>query len=108
MRQSLSTLRAPSPLAVYGVLDTLTDNLSVDSGWKVGDMRTLAQDLRAMRPQAIQFLTVPVRGPGREGDQKVLRLDRTGNQALWKAVREDRVARWTVADPANAVGMALK
>lgn len=108
VRQSLSTLRAPSPLAIYGVLDTVTDNLSVDSGWKVGDLRTLARDLRAMRPQAVQFLTVPVRGPGREGDQKVLRLDRTGNQALWKAVREDRVARWTVADPSNAVGMALK
>jgi len=108
VRQSLSTLRTPSPLAIYGVLDALTDNLSVDSGWEVGDMRSLAQDLREMRPQAIRFLTVPVRGLGQEGDQKVVHLDRTGNAALWEAVREDRVARWTVEDPANAVGMALR
>jgi LCP family protein required for cell wall assembly len=103
VRSSVATLRGAQPLEIYDLLDTLTANMSVDSGWSFGDLRSLVLDLRGLRPEEMDFLTVPVRGLGWEGDQSVVYLDRAGNQALWAAVRDDHVRRWAAAHEADAV-----
>jgi LCP family protein required for cell wall assembly len=103
VRSSVATLRSAQPFEIYDLLDTLTENISVDSGWSFGELRSLVLDLRGLRPGAMDFLTVPVRGLGREGDQSVVYLDRAGNQTLWKAVRDDHVGRWASAHESDAV-----
>jgi LCP family protein required for cell wall assembly len=108
VRASGATLRSAQPMEIYDLLDTLTAHISVDSGWDFDDMRSLVLDFRNIDLESMDFMTVPVRGLGREGAQSVVYLDRTGNQALWAAVREDEVARWadahedaTVAGPVS-------
>jgi anionic cell wall polymer biosynthesis LytR-Cps2A-Psr (LCP) family protein len=103
MRASGATLRSARPMEVYDFLDTLTSHISVDSGWDFGDMRSLVLDFRNIDTESVDFMTVPVRGLGREGEQSVVYLDRTGNQALWAAVRDDEVARWADAHEDDTV-----
>ena len=102
-RSSLATMRSANPGSIYGLLDTLTKNVSVDSGWEFGDMRGLMMDMRGMKAQDMHFLTAPVQGFGREGAQSVVYLDQAENAALWDAVRDDKVQRWASANPLDAL-----
>ena len=95
------------PTQVYKMLDTLTNNLSVDSGWSLGDMRSLAISLRNLRSADIQYMTVPIKGTDFEGRQSVVYLNSIGGEELWGAVREDRGADWLAANPANGVPAAV-
>lgn len=101
-RASLGSLRSAQPMSIYELLDTATRNISVDEGWDFADMRQLVLDLRSMPPQELDLVTVPVRGYGSESGQSVVYLDRTANQNLWDAVREDQVDDW-VARHAESV-----
>lgn len=87
------------PKQVYQILRTLTDNLSVDSGWSVGEMRGLLISLRGLRSADIAYATVPVSGTGIEGEQSVVYLDPTGNDALWSALRRDGISDWLAVNP---------
>lgn len=91
------------PTQVYKILDTLTNNLSVDSGWSAGEMRGLLISLRNLRSANIAYLTVQIKGTGMEGQQSVVYLDAFGNDDLWSAVREDGVSDWLAANPASGV-----
>jgi LCP family protein required for cell wall assembly len=108
-RASVSTVRDANPLEIYGLLDTLTANMSVDSGWEFGDMRDLAMQLRGVTPGDLRFLSAPVSGFGTEGGgQSVVYLDRTDNASLWKAVHDDEVGRWSENHPLDQLrGPAL-
>ncbi len=64
-------------------------------------MRDLVMDMRSMKAGDMHFLTAPVAGFGREGAQSVVYLDQAENQALWEAVREDKVARLGGRQPAR-------
>lgn len=90
------------PRHAYRILDILTKNLSVDSDWSVGRMRSLLISLRHLRTAGIGYVTVPIAGTGTEGAQSVVHLDRPGGEELWTAVREDTVSDWLAAHPASA------
>jgi LCP family protein required for cell wall assembly len=95
MQKSMETLQSVRPLAIYDLLDTLTQNISVDSGWSIGEMRDLLLDLRSTKVSDVDFFTVPVAGLGTEGGgQSVVHLDRAAGAELWRSVREDRVGDW--------------
>ena len=98
MRQTLSSETMSSPTTLYGVLNSVTKHLTVDSEWTTGDMRSLVLSLRSMRAGDVTFTTVPVKGTGREGKQSVVRLDRDKGRELWGAIREDRAADWVEAN----------
>jgi anionic cell wall polymer biosynthesis LytR-Cps2A-Psr (LCP) family protein len=98
MRQTLSGETMSSPTTLYGVLNSVTKHLTVDSEWTTGDMRSLVLSLRSMRAGDVTFTTVPVKGTGREGKQSVVRLDRDKGRELWGAIREDRAAEWVEAN----------
>ncbi|QMW67135.1 LCP family protein [Mumia sp. ZJ1417] len=102
MGQTLSADTLSSPTKAYGVLDAVTEHLTVDAEWTTGDMRGLLLSLRNLRADDIAFTTAPVKGTGREGAQSVVRLDRDKGRELWGAVREDRAAEWVEA---NAAGL---
>ncbi|WP_456695335.1 LCP family protein [Aeromicrobium sp. P5_D10] len=101
--ETLSQELIKKPRTAYKILDLLTENLSVDSQWSVGSMRSLLLSLRHLRSAGIEYLTVPLDGTGMEGSQSVVYLDWQANEELWTALREDRVADWLVANPASAV-----
>lgn len=108
MRASTSTIGSANPAAVYDLLDVLTQNISVDSEWEVGDMRSLLLDMRGVRAGDVNFLTAPVASFGREGAQSVVYLDRTENASMWEAVKEDKVSGWAKTHPLEVLdGPAL-
>jgi LCP family protein required for cell wall assembly len=95
------------PTRVYDLLDTITENLSVDSEWSVGDMRGLLISLRNLRSANIQYLTVPLKGTGMAGAQSVVYLDSWGSADLWGAVRHDEVAGWLAENPDSGIPEAV-
>ncbi|RYJ06132.1 MAG: LytR family transcriptional regulator [Actinomycetales bacterium] len=103
MRSGLRALGSHSPFRVYDLLDAVTSNISVDSGWSVGDLRSLLLDLRDISPADLELITTPVSGFGYEGDQSVVYLDWATNSTLWNAVYRDDVSDWQEAHPAQAL-----
>jgi len=91
------------PLHVYKVINTVANNLSVDSRWSTGEMRDLAISLRNLRSADIRYMTVPTQDTGLTGQPGLVFLDERGNKELWAAVREDRVADWQEAHPDSGV-----
>jgi LCP family protein required for cell wall assembly len=94
MHSSITTLRGSNPKTAYDLLDATTKSISVDEGWSFDAMRDLTVDLRGISSRDVDFITAPVRGLGREGDQSVVYLDRAANRDLWSDVFDDRVDRW--------------
>lgn len=88
-----------SPVSVYRLLGALTKHLSVDDGWSLRDMTGTVMSLRNLRSSDINYLTVPVVGFGREGDQSVVRLDRREGHQLWGAVLADEIDDWIADHP---------
>ena len=103
MRSGLRRLGSHSPFGVYDLLDAVTQNVSVDSGWSVGEMRSLLLDLRNIRGADLNLLTVPVSGLGYEGAQSVVYLDWDENSKLWNAVYGDDLDAWQSAHPDAAL-----
>lgn len=92
-----------SPKKAYGILDVLTENLSVDDEWSVGSMRSLVMSLRHLRSAAIEYATVPLAGTGMEGEQSVVHLDEKRGGQMWRAVRSDGVSEWLVNHPDDGI-----
>jgi len=92
------------PVALYRLVDELTEHLSVDDGWSARDMVGLALSLRGVRADDVSYLTVPVAGTGTRGSQSVVLLDDAGAAGLWQAVRDDEVEQWLAAHPEDATG----
>ena len=99
MRSGLRALGSHSPFRIYDLLDTMTSNVSVDSGWSLGELRALLLDLRNLAPADLDLITTPVSDLGYEGDQSVVHLDWAANSELWNAVYRDQVAAWRTAHP---------
>ncbi|WP_082500213.1 MULTISPECIES: LCP family protein [unclassified Nocardioides] len=98
-RGALRELGGPAPWDVYDLLDTVTRNVTVDSGWEVSDMRALLTELRGMTSDDITYLSAPVSGLGREGAESVVYLDRARADTLWEALRTDTVEAWAARHP---------
>ncbi|MGB0102441.1 MAG: LCP family protein [Nocardioides sp.] len=103
MRSGLRTLGSHSPLGIYDLLDAVTENMTVDSGWSVSDLRSLLLDLRDLKAADVQMLTVPVDGFGYEGAQSVVYLDWAANSKLWNAVYRDDLDGWSDTHPTAAL-----
>ena len=90
-----------NPRMLYDFLDTVTQHLSVDSGWSALDMAKLTASLRNLRSANIRYLTVPVAGVGHDGDRSAVHLAVPADQELWRAVRDDRIEGWAEAHGAD-------
>ncbi|WP_020579197.1 LCP family protein [Actinopolymorpha alba] len=94
MRQTLSNGTITNPVKLARALDAITQNLSVDEEFTTGQMRSLALQMRDLRPGNVTFMTAPTRGTGMEGSQSVVYLDDAKCDTLWKAIRDDKVGDW--------------
>jgi LCP family protein required for cell wall assembly len=93
--RALSTRAADitsSPVAAYGLLQSLTKHLAVDSGWSATAMAKLALSLRGVGAGDVSYLTVPVARTSTVGGRTVVIVDRSADRSLWTAVRDDRVS----------------
>jgi len=83
-----------NPVKLTRLLNAVTSSLSVDSGLSSGGLRSLAFSLRGLRGNAVQFLTVPVKGFGRVGQAAVVFLDPVRGEVLYQAVRIDNMGAY--------------
>jgi len=95
MQDSLHTEMRKNPRMLYSFLSTVTQHVSIDSSWSAASMAQLVVSLRDLRSLDISYLTAPVAGFGREGDQSVVRLAPQADAELWQALREDRMPQWS-------------
>jgi LCP family protein required for cell wall assembly len=95
MQTALHQKMRKDPKMLYDFLDTVTQHLSVDSGWSISSMAKLVASLRDLRSANIGYLTAPVAGFGQEGDQSVVDLAQKADRQLWQAVSEDRMQQWS-------------
>jgi LCP family protein required for cell wall assembly len=96
------------PATTYELLKTLTKHISVDDTWSLHDMTSTVMSLRGLHSSDIAYLTVPVRGFGREGSQSVVRLDQRAGSGLWGAVIADEVADWLRRHPATLTAQTVR
>lgn len=95
MSDSLHQEMRKDPTMLYDFLNTITQHVSVDSGWSATSMAKLVVSTRNMRSNDIGYLTAPVAGFGSEGAQSVVRLAPAADADLWQALREDRMPQWS-------------
>jgi LCP family protein required for cell wall assembly len=94
-----------NPLRLNAFLETATRTVSVDSTVTMSDLRSLAVQLRSVRPDDVVFMTIPVAGTGTEGGQSVVYLDHAQSRPLHRALRKDTVDAYVarVGDAVNQV-----
>jgi LCP family protein required for cell wall assembly len=80
-----------NPLKLNAFLEASTKAVSVDESLTISRLRSLALQMRSVRPGDVVFVTAPVAGMGTEGRQSVLYLDRSKGQQLYRALQEDTV-----------------
>ena len=96
------------PIALYDLLDATSHSVGVDETLGNDSLRSLAFDLRGLRPSAVTFLNAPVAGLGREGAQSVVYLDGSRSTDLWAALRAGRVDGYADRYPADALGATTR
>jgi LCP family protein required for cell wall assembly len=91
LRKTLSQGTVSNPVRLTNVLEVLTDNVTVDEEFDVGEMRGLALSLRGLRGDDVEYLTAPLGRYDEVDGQSVVRLKRRESQALFDAVRMDDI-----------------
>ena len=77
------------------VLDAVSRNLTVDSGWSSGDLRSLALSLRGLRTADVTFLSTPLATDWNQyvnGEGDVVLLDTQQSSKLWTSLSDDSLA----------------
>lgn len=82
------------PLALYGLVDAMSNSIVLDDEWSIDELRELAASLRYLEPPDLTFTTAPVSGLDQVGGQSVVRLDPVRGDELWTAMRQDWAADW--------------
>lgn len=84
-----------NPVRLKRTLDAVTRNLAVDDAWSDGDIRSLALDLRGLKPADIVFVTVPTTGTAEDPVAgSIVTIDEPAADELFSAMREDQMAAW--------------
>jgi LCP family protein required for cell wall assembly len=86
-----------NPRKLSSVLNAVTNNLTIDSGWTNSDLRGLAFSLRDMRANDVTFLTAPIATDWNRyvaGDGDVVLLDPARDAGLWNAASTDTLPEY--------------
>jgi len=92
------------PGDTYELLDAASRSVSVDDTLSNGGLRSLASTLNGLGPTDVTFVRAPVAHVGWDGAHSVVHLHPTRSAELWTALRNDRVARYADAHPADILG----
>ncbi|MER5669735.1 LCP family protein [Pseudonocardia alni] len=91
------------PTALYSFATSVGDAVSVDDSLSNTGLVQLALENRNLRGSGVAFVTAPVAGLGREGEQSVVYLDEQRSAQLWGAVRNGSVAQYADLNPTEAL-----
>lgn len=95
-----------SPTKLPGLLDAVTQNLTVDDGWSNGDIRDLALSMRDLRTDDVTFINAPLAPDWNktiEGEGSVVLLDEQECAKLWTSLREDTMADYVKAHKSDTL-----
>jgi LCP family protein required for cell wall assembly len=94
-----------NPLRLNAFLEAVTSSVGVDDTVTASNLRSLALQLRSVRPRDIVFMTIPTAGLGTEDGQSVVYIDRAKSRPLHRALRNDEVGRYVrrTGDAVNQV-----
>lgn len=87
-----------NPIKLKNFLDATTESLEADKDFKLTDM---AIQFRNLRPGDLSFITTPNVGSQQIDGQSAVVTDKPKALALFAAVKDDKVAEWLKANPAN-------
>ena len=88
----------------YDLLNVVTRWIGVDDTLTNARLRSLAFEMRYVNASGINFLTAPVRGTGREGDQSVVYLDPGRATEFWHSFGEDDIVEYVKKYPEDVLG----
>ncbi|GAA4760958.1 hypothetical protein GCM10023350_54150 [Nocardioides endophyticus] len=94
MEDTLHQEMRKDPRMLYGFLDTVSQHLSLDSGWSTKELVALVVSMRSFETANLRYLTMPVAGFGTEGAESVVYGARRQARGLWGAVIADEVEAW--------------
>ena len=92
------------PAALYSFAKNIGSTVSVDDTLSDTGLVGLALDNRDLRSSGLNFLTTPVAGLGREGQQSVVYLDDARARQLWDAIRDGSVRQYANSNPSQSLG----
>jgi LCP family protein required for cell wall assembly len=95
MEKAAGTGTLTNPVRLNAFLQTATSTLTVDEDFS---LLSMGLRLRNLRSHSLTFLTSPNHGGGFVGNESVVFSDEEGAGDLFRAVREDRVARWVAGN----------
>jgi anionic cell wall polymer biosynthesis LytR-Cps2A-Psr (LCP) family protein len=90
------------PVAAFGLLDAIGRSVRLDDGLTNGGLRSLAFELRGLRPADFTLLEAPVAGPA--GQDGPTALDAGRAPELWEALRTGRAAEYAERHPEDLFG----
>lgn len=90
-----------NPAALTNLLTVVAENVAVDEGFGVSEMRDLALSMRELRPAGVSFITAPTLGTGwsPDGTQSIVNLDFDALDGVCQAIAEDRIAEYIEEHP---------
>jgi LCP family protein required for cell wall assembly len=94
MQDTLHQEMRKDPRMLYDFLDTVSQHLSLDSGWSTKELVALVVSMRSFETANLRYLTMPVAGFGTEGAESVVYGARRQARGLWGAVIADEVEAW--------------
>ncbi|MBW0101567.1 LCP family protein [Pseudonocardia sp. KRD291] len=92
-----------NPLALYDLSQSVGNTVSIDDTLSNTGLASLAVQYRDLRSSGISFVTSPVAGLGREGEQPVVYLDEDKAKGLWGSIRNGSVAQYVDANPSQSL-----
>ncbi|WFG46844.1 LCP family protein [Pseudonocardia alni] len=101
--QAVQQKATTDPGAVYSFATSVGDAVSVDDSLSNTGLVQLAVQTRHLRGPDLAFVTAPVSGLGREGEQSVVYLDDAQGADLWSAVRNGSVTQYADLHPADTL-----
>ncbi len=94
-----------NPIKLKGPLDAITKHMAVDDEWSDGDIRSLAFAMRDLKTKDLTFVTIPTTGTSRHPVAgSIVEPDEDRCASLFKAMREDDMARWIEENPRTKLG----
>ena len=91
------------PAGLYSFLSVAAGTMSVDEGFSIDEMQSLALSLRGLGSGGITYVTAPYQGTSTSEDgQSIVLLDQAADAPLFEAVADDTVSQY-LAEHADAV-----
>jgi anionic cell wall polymer biosynthesis LytR-Cps2A-Psr (LCP) family protein len=101
MDKAASTGTLTNPKKLNAFLQSVTDAVTVDNDFSLGDM---AIQFRNLRGENLTFLTSPNSGSDTINGESVVVSDRERALAMYKAMSADTMADWVAADKKATAG----